>query len=623
MAIVLNDNIDTRAGKPTDNRFGTTLLGTAGFYASVNDANTAIPAYQRYIGLTVGIKVGNNPMKEYWYANGITNNDLVEKSGSVSGAGNGLTNTGGTIGLGGTLSEPTTTITTGPSNTLAIAGLQTNNSPSNILVTNSSNVVQSIPYSTFLSNISTSITTNIIAENGLSKPSGFPGTIRLGGDLLANTNTVINLGTSAANTDAGLFIENKFRNRASHCSYALTRSAATFDTFDNVEFLPGFGWTLGAGWTGNASDGFVHTSGTATLTNSEAPTASTQYYVYVYIKPTGTNLSVTGSITVSFGGVNTGMVAINETTTVEITTSTTAGIVVAPTNDFNGNVKFSVNRKSTADAASRTRIITFKSSGAIWTRNVVNSNQTTPFPEQIGWNEYLYSKPWLFTLYPTGNYPAGANFQFVDNALTTGRGGAGITHYLDERVSVNNIAWWNTFSSPTAPNANGKTFNIDYGGWVAGKVYTLKNKATLDSFPAGMASSTIRGSANSSGWVFVSNGTSPTTWANGSIIEGDFPIVEVSPRSASINVYEGQDPSAYNYQKGTVAISAQTTIITGLIDQGNSSRGFRLSIIGAGDPLPTDATVGEIFYRVDDSSIVFKVSDSPVTWKRVNTTTTT
>ena len=74
MAITLNDNLNIEAPKPNDNRFGP--------WSSTSDANTNIPSYQRYIGLTVG--VGSNPVVEYWYSSGITNGDLVIKTASSS-----------------------------------------------------------------------------------------------------------------------------------------------------------------------------------------------------------------------------------------------------------------------------------------------------------------------------------------------------------------------------------------------------------------------------------------------------------------------------------------------------------------------------------------------------------
>jgi hypothetical protein len=95
MAIILNDNIDTRAPKPSDNRYGP--------YASTAAALASIPAYQRYVGLTVGV---GNPIAEWWFDNSLT---LVLKtsSGTVTGI------TAGTgIAVTGTSTNPTISVIT-------------------------------------------------------------------------------------------------------------------------------------------------------------------------------------------------------------------------------------------------------------------------------------------------------------------------------------------------------------------------------------------------------------------------------------------------------------------------------------------------------------------------------
>jgi uncharacterized delta-60 repeat protein len=84
MAIILNDNIDTRAPKPTDNRFGP--------YETTAAALEGIPEYQRYIGLTVGV---GTPIKEYWFTT-ITTLEEKKSSGTVGGItqGSGISITG-------------------------------------------------------------------------------------------------------------------------------------------------------------------------------------------------------------------------------------------------------------------------------------------------------------------------------------------------------------------------------------------------------------------------------------------------------------------------------------------------------------------------------------------------
>lgn len=75
MAILLNDNLDIAAVKPTDNRYGP--------YATVSAANSAISGTRRYIGLTVGIVTGGT-VEEYWYKSGISDPDLVTKTASTA-----------------------------------------------------------------------------------------------------------------------------------------------------------------------------------------------------------------------------------------------------------------------------------------------------------------------------------------------------------------------------------------------------------------------------------------------------------------------------------------------------------------------------------------------------------
>jgi len=77
MAILLNDNLDVAANKPTDFRYGP--------YATVQAALDAIPPFKRYVGLTVA--VGTGAVVEYWFRDGILDANLIEKqtaAGTVS-----------------------------------------------------------------------------------------------------------------------------------------------------------------------------------------------------------------------------------------------------------------------------------------------------------------------------------------------------------------------------------------------------------------------------------------------------------------------------------------------------------------------------------------------------------
>ena len=71
MAIILDDGLKVGQQKPVDSKYFNDLVP----YASVAEANTILTAGVRHIGLTVNIAG-----VEYWYKDGISDNDLVIKS---------------------------------------------------------------------------------------------------------------------------------------------------------------------------------------------------------------------------------------------------------------------------------------------------------------------------------------------------------------------------------------------------------------------------------------------------------------------------------------------------------------------------------------------------------------
>ena len=82
MAIILNDNVQVNLGKPLDNKYLQPILNRP--YIDSTEVNTTIIEALRYTGLTVNISG-----VEYWYANGITDPDLVEKISASGGTGSG------------------------------------------------------------------------------------------------------------------------------------------------------------------------------------------------------------------------------------------------------------------------------------------------------------------------------------------------------------------------------------------------------------------------------------------------------------------------------------------------------------------------------------------------------
>jgi hypothetical protein len=93
----------------------------------------------------------------------------------------------------------------------------------------------------------------------------------------------------------------------------------------------------GTNWTGTGwATGYTHTAGsTAVLTGVDAIANATYYQTVITI--TG---RTAGTVTVTFGGYSSG--AISSSLTVGPLTTSTAGLVVTPTNDFDGTVRISI-----------------------------------------------------------------------------------------------------------------------------------------------------------------------------------------------------------------------------------------------------------------------------------------
>lgn len=70
MAINLSDNVKVSAPKPVESKY----LNINTPYSSISEVNLNIPSGERYSGLTVNI-LG----VEYWYKNGVDDNNLVVK----------------------------------------------------------------------------------------------------------------------------------------------------------------------------------------------------------------------------------------------------------------------------------------------------------------------------------------------------------------------------------------------------------------------------------------------------------------------------------------------------------------------------------------------------------------
>lgn len=259
------------------------------------------------------------------------------------------------------------------------------------------------------------------------------------------------------------------------------------------------------------------------------------------------------------------------------------------------------NAWQTATGGAKSRVLVFKSSSVMWTNNY------TSYAYEAD-QRWTAANPWA---------PANSNnvygFQMFDNLVSTNTTSAILAHYYDERVG--NPNWQDTYTS-----------SVGFPGWINGKTYTLREKKGSDSFPGTMGT-TVSGTPNTTGWVFVSNGTPPTTWTNGSIVDGDYPVITVSQKYSSIICQEA--PSGDYANKGVIYVKGNALIVDTVIDQrGSGTRGLILGRFTSGTRPKSSTTSlkqGELFYNSTDNKLEFFISASGGndTWGVVTSVTTT
>lgn len=121
------------------------------------------------------------------------------------------------------------------------------------------------------------------------------------------------------------------------------------------ELLTTAGWTVTAGWTESPDDVFAHSNGggTAALSHSAAIASATRYQISWTV--TGRTL---GSFTVAAGGQS--LAAVTATGAFGPTTTSTAGLTITPTNDFDGTISVASLKSITATSKA---VIVGKTSG--------------------------------------------------------------------------------------------------------------------------------------------------------------------------------------------------------------------------------------------------------------------
>jgi hypothetical protein len=81
----INNGFENKMPKPMDLRKGKFVSGAWVGYDDVDEANSTILVYYRYVGLTVHISDGSGGIIEYWYKEGTADGDLVVKETSLTG----------------------------------------------------------------------------------------------------------------------------------------------------------------------------------------------------------------------------------------------------------------------------------------------------------------------------------------------------------------------------------------------------------------------------------------------------------------------------------------------------------------------------------------------------------
>jgi hypothetical protein len=148
---------------------------------------TVITTSSAYTFSLLGLVADTNPAYILSQtSSGVTRITTIASIASIIGiitANNGLTKTGNNIQLGGALVTPTT-VTTGSTNTLTLAGLQTDANPDFIVTETTGGVVRRISTTALATLIVPPAPATITADNGLTKTVN---NIQLGGPLIKNT----------------------------------------------------------------------------------------------------------------------------------------------------------------------------------------------------------------------------------------------------------------------------------------------------------------------------------------------------------------------------------------------------------------------------------------------------
>ena len=289
----------------------------------------------------------------------------------------------------------------------------------------------------------------------------------------------------------------------------------------------------------------------------------------------------------------------------------------------------------------KSRVVTSNESAAIWTNNY----SSDAYEAQT---RFLNTHPWV-------TMDTAHSFQVFDGVAFTNSNGAIIAKYYDQRI--NNANWQDTYNNKSSLTA-GKTYTlvsykagdnftgivytavggtINTTGWkftytsgtpttwtnnsilvdsdgnrlsgtntlVNGRVYTLTSLAGGDIFNNGIGTTYpgTTGTPTSPPWTFTSNGTQPSTWTNGSVVEGDFPYIAEDQKASNLRA----EVASSGIFSGKGILSARTNCldIYGMLDQSYATRGTVLASMTTaqrGTNIPTPKK-GEMIFNTTTNTL--------------------
>ena len=336
-------------------------------------------------------------------------------------------------------------------------------------------------------------------------------------------------------------------------------------------------WTLTSGWSGSYPN-FTHTTGTTQLTANTAAVIGSSYYFSYTV-----NSRTAGSVTMTFGGVTVSQATISATGESGIRATSTANLVITPTNDFNGTL--SITAKLVTPG---TPVISFRSSDGTLNNGIRCYSNPTNFALGAQSGHRLVSGQLNFL----AGYQAGSSMIVTE-------GNVGIGYQALASLTQGSL---NTAIGQSALNSTLNGFGntaIGYaclGSNINGSTNMAVGYAGLVNMTSG--SSNLALGHNTA--RYISDGTTVLTTSNNSIFIGNSVFPQGNSQTNQIVI----GPGATGYGSNTTVLGApatQTSILYGNLQVGGvggsgglnigPSGGFSAQSLHIGKDVSTNTTV--------------------------------